>query len=81
MSAAILLSWAFPVTFLLPLLYSFAILFDSLLKKNSIRVALLSVVAAWVQLYGYGLGFIYALWLWVVHGKRPNGAFIKNFYR
>lgn len=81
MSVAILVSWAFPVTSVLPLLYSLAILFDSLLKGNSIRVALLSVVAAWVQLYGYGLGFIYALWLWVVHGKRPNGAFIKNFYR
>lgn len=81
MSVAILLSWAFPVTSVLPLLYSLPILFDSLLKGNSIRVALLSVVAAWAQLYGYGLGFIYALWLWVVHGKRPNGAFIKNFYR
>lgn len=81
MSVAILLSWAFPATSVLPLLYSLAILFDSLLKGNSIRVALLSVVASWVQLYGYGLGFIYALWLWVVHGKRPNGAFVKNFYR
>ncbi|HDP74517.1 MAG TPA: glycosyltransferase [Bacteroidales bacterium] len=81
MSAAILLLWAYPITSLLPLLYSFVILLDSLLKKNSIRVAILSVVAAWVQLYGYGLGFIYAFWLWVVHGKRPNGAFVKNFYR
>lgn len=81
MSAAILLSWAFPVTLLLPLLYSFAIMFDSLVKANSLTVALLSLVAAWVQLYGYGLGLIYALWLWVVHGKRPKGAFIKNFYR
>lgn len=81
MSAAVLLSWAYPVILIFPLLYSIAIMFDSLLKGNSLTVALLSVVAAWVQLYGYGLGFIYALWLWVVHGIRPNGAFTKNFYR
>ncbi len=81
MSAAILLSWAFPIILTLPLLYTFAIMFDSLLKGNSLTVAILSIVAAWVQLYGYGLGFIYATWLWVVHGKSPNGAFTKNFYR
>lgn len=81
MSVAVLLSWAYPVISIFPLLYSIAIMFDSLLKGNSLTVALLSVVAAWVQLYGYGLGFTYALWLWVVHGKRPNGAFTKNFYR
>lgn len=81
MSVTILLSWLFPTLLLLPLLYSCAILFDSLLKGNSLKVALLSVGAAWVQLYGYGIGFIYALWLWVVHGRRPNGAFTKNFYR
>ena len=81
MSAAILLSWAFPIILTLPLLYTFAIMFDSLLKGNSLTVAILSIVAAWVHIYGYGLGFIYATWLWVVHGKRPNGAFTKNFYR
>jgi hypothetical protein len=68
MCVVLLLSWLYPVILFLPLLYSIAILFDSFFHENSARVALLSVVAAWVQLFGYGLGFMYAL-LWVFTGK------------
>lgn len=81
MSAAILLSLIYPITLFIPLIYSFALFVDSILKGNSLTIAILGVAAAWVQLYGYGLGFIYALWLWVVHGKKPSGAFTKSFYR
>lgn len=81
MCVVLLFSWLYPVILFLPLLYSIAILFDSFFHGNSARVALLSVVAAWVQLFGYGLGFMYALWLWVFHGVKPDGAFTKNFYR
>jgi len=42
--------------------YTFLIFFHSLLKTSRIRVALLSVVAAYVQLIAYGLGFMQDLW-------------------
>lgn len=81
MSGKVLLSAVYPFFILVPLFYSLCLLLDSLVKGNTLRVSLLGVVAGWVQLYGYGLGFLYALWLWLVHGQRPQGAFMRNFYR
>jgi glycosyltransferase involved in cell wall biosynthesis len=40
------------------LLYALMVLIDSLIKNKSFKVALLSVPAAFCQLFGYGLGFI-----------------------
>jgi membrane-bound ClpP family serine protease len=55
-------SFFYPWLLLLPLLYAMLIFFDSLLKNRSMKVALLSVVAAAVQITGYGTGFLKALW-------------------
>jgi cellulose synthase/poly-beta-1,6-N-acetylglucosamine synthase-like glycosyltransferase len=51
-----------PWLLLLPLLYVMLIFTDSLLKNRNLKVALLSVVAAAVQITGYGTGFLKALW-------------------
>ena len=51
-----------PWLLLLPLLYALLIFFDSLFKNRSLKVALLSVAAAAVQIAGYGTGFLKALW-------------------
>ena len=40
------------------LLYALMVFVDSLIKNKSLKVALLSVPAAYCQLFGYGLGFI-----------------------
>ncbi len=55
-------SFWYPWLLLLPLLYILLIFFDSLVKNHSIKVAFLSVVAAMVQITGYGSGFIKAFW-------------------
>jgi len=44
------------------IVYTFLILCHSLVKTRSIQVALLSMVAAYVQLIAYGLGFMQDLW-------------------
>ena len=62
-------------------LYSLLILADSTLKNRSLRVGLLSVPAAFVQLGGYGLGFIQAWWRRCVRGKDEYHAFEKTFYK
>ncbi len=63
--AAVLLvaSFFWPWLLLLPLLYALLIFFDSLLKNRSLKVALMSVMAAAVQITGYGMGFLKAFWL------------------
>ena len=59
-----------PWLLLLPLLYVTLIFADSLLKNRNLKVALLSVVAAAVQITGYGTGFLKALWFKMIL-KRP----------
>ena len=63
-TGAVLIAASFfcPWLLLLPLFYMLLIFFDSLFKNRSFKVASLSVVAAAVQITGYGMGFLKAFW-------------------
>ena len=63
------------------LLYSLLILLDSTLQNKSIKIGFLSIRAAFVQLMGYGFGFLEAWWKRCVKGKDEFAAFEKNFYK
>jgi len=66
---------------ILPLaLYALIIFIDSSIKNKSLHVGLLSIPAAFVQLMGYGLGFIESWWKRCVRGQDEFTAFEKNFY-
>ena len=52
----------FPWLLLLPLLYALLVFFDAIAQKHTLKVAALSVVAAAVQITGYGSGFLKAFW-------------------
>jgi glycosyltransferase involved in cell wall biosynthesis len=67
---------------LLPLaLYSLIIFIDSSIKNKSLHVGLLSIPAAFVQLMGYGLGFIESWWKRCIKGQDEFQAFEKTFYK
>ena len=61
------------------LVFSGLILLDATRKEKSTKVGLLSVVAAFVQLTGYGVGFLSESWkrLREPHGFRETGATIE----
>ncbi|MBF1461158.1 MAG: glycosyl transferase family 2, partial [Prevotella pallens] len=63
------------------LLYSLLILIDSTIQNKSIKIGFLSIRAAFVQLMGYGFGFIEAWWKRCIKGKDEFAAFEKNFYK
>ncbi len=63
------------------LLYSLLIFADSSLKNHSMKVGALSVPAAFIQLMGYGTGFLVSWWKRCVLGKDEFHAFEKNFYK
>ena len=67
---------------LLPLLlYSTALCIDSAVQNRSLKVGLMSVPASFIQLTGYGTGFLRAWWSRCVRGeKEEKEAFKKNFY-
>ena len=67
---------------LLPLLlYATLLMTDAALKEKSIWVGCLAIPAAFVQLGGYGLGFLWAWWQRCVLGRGEFDAFRKNFYK
>ena len=67
---------------LLPLLlYAFLIFADATSKNASAKIGLLSIGAAFIQLTGYGCGFIEAWWKRCIEGKDEFSAYESNFYK
>ena len=67
---------------LLPLLlFALLICCDAAMQEKSLGVGLRAVAAAYVQLLGYGSGFIRAWWQRCVLGRGEFDAFRKNFYK
>jgi len=63
-------------------LYSLIIFIDSSISNRSLWVGLLSVPASFIQLLGYGTGFLRAWWLRCVCGRNEElQAFKKTFYK
>ena len=63
------------------LLFSLIICTDSSIRNHSLWIGLLSVPASFIQLTGYGTGFLRAWWKRCVLGKDEFSAFEKNFYK
>lgn len=67
---------------LLPLLlFSLIVLVDASVRERSVGVGLRAVAASFVQLTGYGSGFLRAWWTRCVLGRGEFEAFRKNFYK
>ena len=61
-------------------LFALIVCVDSSLQNKSLKIGLLSVAASFIQLTGYGTGFLRAWWKRCVCGKSEFAAFEKNFY-
>lgn len=67
---------------LLPLgLFCLLIFTDSSIQNKSIKIGFLSIIAAFIQLLGYGCGFLDAAWNRLVLKKEEFSAFEKTFYK
>ena len=77
----LLASLVCPWSLLLLLMFALVIFLDSSLRNRSVWIGALSVGAAFIQLTGYGSGFLRAWWKRCVLGKDTFSAFEKNFYK
>lgn len=67
---------------LLPLLaYALLVCTDATMQNRSLRIGLCAVAASFIQLTGYGTGFLRAWWRRCIRGKDAFEAFQKNFYK
>ena len=62
-------------------IFVLVIFLDASLKNKSPKIGILSVIAAFIQLVGYGTGFLLAWWKRCILGKKSFSAFEKNFYK
>lgn len=62
-------------------LYVVLLFADSSIQNRSMYVGLLSIAAAFVQLTGYGTGFLRAVWNCLILGRTDFQAFRKTFYK
>ncbi len=68
--------------FLVPLaMYILGVFADSLIKNKNLYVAFKSIFASFVQLFGYGTGFLTAFWKRIILQQPDATAFVKNFYK
>ena len=74
---AIVCLWA-----LLPLaLFALLVGIDAGLRNKSFKIGILSIVASFIQLWGYGTGFLRAWWRCYVLKKPEFNAFENTFYK
>lgn len=67
---------------LLPIaIYCLALIVDGTRENKSLKVGLLCVPAAFIQLIGYGTGLLQSWWRRCVRGKEEKAAFAKTFYK
>ncbi len=63
------------------LLFSFLIFIDSSVQNRSLKIGTISILSSFIQLTGYGSGFLIAWWKRCVKGKDSFSAFEKTFYK
>lgn len=67
---------------LLPIiLFALLVAIDASIQNKSLIIGIYAVAASFVQLIGYGTGFLRAWWQRCVLGKDEFSAFNKNFYK
>lgn len=62
-------------------LFACLIFTDSSFQNKSLKIGILSVCAAFIQLTGYGTGFLRAWWQRCIRKKDSFSAFEKTFYK
>lgn len=77
----LLVAFICPWSLLLLALFAVVIFIDASIRNKSIKIGALSVIAAFIQLTGYGSGFLRACWKRCICGGKSFSAFEKTFYK
>lgn len=77
----LLVAFICPWSLLLLALFAVVIFIEASIRNKSIKIGALSVIAAFIQLTGYGSGFLRAWWKRCICGGKSFSAFEKTFYK
>ena len=77
-----LIGGIFCIWSLLPLMVFCLLIFtDSSIQNKNIKIGFLSIIASFIQLFGYGCGFLDATWNRLILKKQEFSAFNNTFYK
>lgn len=79
--ALLIVSLFCPWALCLILLYALMIFVDASIKEKSCKIGFLSIIASFVQLIGYGTGFLRAVWKRLILKQGEFEAYKRNFYK
>ncbi len=72
----------FDILFFIPLMVFIILIFSaSFIEYRDLKVAALSVLASFIQLTGYGTGFLAGVWHGLIRNRKDYKAFTKTFYK
>ncbi len=79
---SVLLGVFYSFLFLIPLLGYISLLFvDATIKNKSFVIGFLSIIAVFVQFFGYGLAYFYSTWQIIWMGRNPQEQFPHLFFK
>ena len=77
---SIILAW-FDPTYIIPLsAYVLLLFLDSAIKNKSLYIGFLSVIAMFIQFFGYGTGYLKVFWQVQILSKNPEKTFPELFF-
>ncbi len=81
MTCIVFMSLFCPWLLLLPAAYSLLLFIDASIKNKSLYIGMLAVVTGYIQLFGYGTGFIKAFWKKIIlREPLESSSKINSFY-
>ncbi len=62
-------------------LYFLALLIETLVKTKNLKIAFLTIIATFIQFFGYGAGFLYSYFLLNIKKQDPQVAMPEMFFK
>ena len=81
--SSIIVMLIFNFDFLLQLYFAYFVVlfFVSSFENKSLKIGYLSLIAVWIQFYGYGTGFIKSFYKITILKQKPQEAFPELFFK
>ena len=80
-SIVLMLIYNFDYLLQLYFVYFLTLFLVSSYQSKSIKIGYLSLIAVWIQFYGYGTGFIKSFFKVIVLKQKPQEAFPELFFK
>ncbi len=80
-TAVLLLFFGIKIILFLYIGYFLALFMESLIATKSLKISFLTIIASFIQFFGYGAGFLYSYFLLNIKKEDPQSAMPEMFFK